>query len=170
MKIGQSVPKRRHMNFRRRGITRKRAYNIQNTAKVWNQEASVFCAPLRRYWIVLATYCIRMTYFVRMRTSSMRIFRTYHDTRLGFLTDLLTDFRRLQNCAKRLLSSSCLSVRPLAWNNSAPTRRIFMIFDVWVFFEKMPKRIKFHKNLTRITGTLHEDQFTFFNHISFSSS
>jgi hypothetical protein len=24
----QSVPKRRHINFRRRGITRKKAYNI----------------------------------------------------------------------------------------------------------------------------------------------
>ena len=34
----QSVPKRRHTKFRRRGITQKKAYNIQNTAKVWNQE------------------------------------------------------------------------------------------------------------------------------------
>ena len=32
-----SVPKRRHIKFRRRGITKKEAYNIQNTAKVWNQ-------------------------------------------------------------------------------------------------------------------------------------
>jgi len=29
-----SVPKRRHINFRRRGITQKETYNIQNTAKV----------------------------------------------------------------------------------------------------------------------------------------
>ena len=34
----QSVPKRRHIKFRRRGITQKKSYNIQNTAKVWNQE------------------------------------------------------------------------------------------------------------------------------------
>jgi hypothetical protein len=33
----QSVPKRRHIQFRRRGITQKKTYNIQNTAKVWNQ-------------------------------------------------------------------------------------------------------------------------------------
>ena len=32
------VPKRRHIKFRRRGITQKKAYNIQNTVKVWNQE------------------------------------------------------------------------------------------------------------------------------------
>ena len=34
----QSVPKRRHIKFRRRGIAHKRAYNIQNTATIWNQE------------------------------------------------------------------------------------------------------------------------------------
>jgi len=38
MKMEQSVPKRRYIKFRRRGITQKKIYNIQNTAKVWNQE------------------------------------------------------------------------------------------------------------------------------------
>jgi hypothetical protein len=48
MEMEQSVPKRRHMKFRRRRITQKKAYNIQNTAKVWNKEmfkksAYTFC-------------------------------------------------------------------------------------------------------------------------------
>ena len=34
MMMEQSVPKRRHIKFRRRGITQKKEYNIQNTAKV----------------------------------------------------------------------------------------------------------------------------------------
>ena len=38
MKMEQNVPKRRHIKFRRREITQKKAYNIRNTAKVWNQE------------------------------------------------------------------------------------------------------------------------------------
>jgi hypothetical protein len=38
MKMEQSVPKRQHIKFRRRGITQKKTYNIQNMAKVWNQE------------------------------------------------------------------------------------------------------------------------------------
>ena len=38
----QSVPKRRHIKFRRRVITQKKAYNIQNTAKAWNQEIHSF--------------------------------------------------------------------------------------------------------------------------------
>ena len=35
---GQSVPTRWHIKFRRWGITQKKAYNIQNVAKVLNQE------------------------------------------------------------------------------------------------------------------------------------
>jgi hypothetical protein len=38
LKMEQSVPKRRHINFRLREITQKKAYDIQNTGKVWNQE------------------------------------------------------------------------------------------------------------------------------------
>ena len=34
----QSVPKHRHINFRRWAITQKKAYNIQYMAKVWNQD------------------------------------------------------------------------------------------------------------------------------------
>ena len=36
-----SVPKRWHIKFRRRGITQKKAHNIQNKAKVWNQECLI---------------------------------------------------------------------------------------------------------------------------------
>ena len=45
----------------------------------------------------------------------------------------------------------CLSLRPSAWYNSAPTRRIFTKFDVLLFLEI----------LSRITGTWHEDLRTF---------
>ena len=38
----QSVPKRRHMKFRRRGIAQKKEYNIQNQEKVWNQNGCSF--------------------------------------------------------------------------------------------------------------------------------
>jgi len=43
MKMEQSVPKRRHIKFSRRGITQKKAYNIRNMAKVWNQEYFKLC-------------------------------------------------------------------------------------------------------------------------------
>jgi hypothetical protein len=38
----QSVAKRRHIKFRRRRPIQKKAYNVQNTAKVWNQESLYF--------------------------------------------------------------------------------------------------------------------------------
>jgi hypothetical protein len=52
----------------------------------------------------------------------------------------------LQNCKKWQIASSyqtvcstyqpiCLSVLPSSWYNWAPTGRIFMKFDIWVFFE-----------------------------------
>jgi hypothetical protein len=34
LKMEQCVPKRRHIHFRRLGITQKKTHNIQNTAKV----------------------------------------------------------------------------------------------------------------------------------------
>ena len=46
----QSVPKRRHINSRRRVITQKKAYNIQNRAKAWNQEYRNF--PVFSYTII----------------------------------------------------------------------------------------------------------------------
>ena len=42
MKMEQSVPKRQNIKFRRQEITQKEAYNIQNMAKVWNQENCEF--------------------------------------------------------------------------------------------------------------------------------
>ena len=39
---------------------------------------------------------------------------------------------------------ACPAVRLSAWNNSAPTGRIFMKFDIWVFFETLSRKFKFH--------------------------
>ena len=52
------------------------------------------------------------------------------------------------------------SVRPSAWNNSAPSGRNFRKFDIWVFFEFLSRKFNFHENLTRVTGTVYENQFT----------
>jgi len=42
MKMEQSAPKRRHIKFRRRAITQKKAYSIHNTVNVGNQEFYLF--------------------------------------------------------------------------------------------------------------------------------
>ena len=82
---------------------------------------------------------------------------------------LLPCCRRLsQNCYKRLLASSCLSVHQSVClsqgNKSTPTGRIFMKSDfsgLFFFRKSLPKTSKFDHNLSRITGTLHEYPSTF---------
>ena len=71
-----------------------------------------------------------------------------------------------QNCGKMILAPSCLSIRPSARNNWTHTKRVFVKFDISVFFWNASKKVKFHYNLTRITGTSHEYLSTFFFIIS----
>jgi len=47
---------------------------------------------------------------------------------------------------KQLLAPSCLSVRPSAWNNSAPTGRIFMKL-MFEYFSKISRKFKFDKKI-----------------------
>ena len=51
----QSVPKRRHIKFRSRGIAQKKTYNIQNTAKVLNQE---YLLHYYYYYYYYYYYCV----------------------------------------------------------------------------------------------------------------
>ena len=60
-----------------------------------------------------------------------------------------------KNCEKQLLASPCLSVR------SAPTKYIFTKFDIWVIFKNVFRKLKFHQNPIKMTGTLYEDLCTF---------
>jgi len=53
---------------------------------------------------------------------------------------------RSQSCEKLLLASSCLFVRPSAWNSLVPTWPIFIKFDIWVFVENL-LRINFRFSL-----------------------
>ena len=57
--------------------------------------------------------------------------------------------------SKRL--SVCLTAR----NNSASIARIFMQFDIWVFFSKSLTKIQVTSKSGRISGTLQEDHCTF---------
>jgi hypothetical protein len=75
---------------------------------------------------------------------------------INLSTGILSVFAKLQ----RATISFVMSVRPTAWNDSAPTGRIFVKFDIWVFYENMSRKFKFYENLTRTTGTLHEDLCT----------
>ena len=49
------------------------------------------------------------------------------------------------------------SVSPSVWRNAALTGRIFMKFDIWIFFENLPRTFKFHSNLAILKVNLHKD-------------
>jgi hypothetical protein len=54
-----------------------------------------------------------------------------------------------------------VSVCPSVWNNSARTGQNFIKFDTWRFCENLSRKLNFHHNLPRITGTLQKNQYTF---------
>ena len=63
--------------------------------------------------------------------------------------------RRVRKIAKAIITFvMCLSVRQSVRNNSAPTQRIFMKFDISVFFRKSVGRLQFHSILIKISGTV----------------
>jgi hypothetical protein len=76
----------------------------------------------------------------------------------SFCLEFLCAFAKLRKATISFVMSVRLSVcSPVhlsAWDNPAPTGRIFMKFDVWVFFENLSRSFKFHSDGTRITGTL----------------
>ena len=47
------------------------------------------------------------------------------------------------------------------WTSRPPTERIFIKFCIWVLYQNLTKKFKCHQRKTRITGTLHDDQYTF---------
>jgi len=59
------------------------------------------------------------------------------------VTTILDAFEKI---SKRdyYLRHVCPSAPQTAWNNSAPTGRIFMKFYIWKCFENLPRKIKFH--------------------------
>jgi len=67
----------------------------------------------------------------------------------------------------RKATISFMSVRPSAWNNSAPTGRISMKsgISVYAYFENLSRKFKFLENLPRIPDTLPEDQCTYLSHL-----
>jgi len=61
---------------------------------------------------------------------------------------LLAVFTILQKVTISHVLFVCLSARPFAWNNSVPTGRIFLKFDISVFFKNLSKKFNFYWNLT----------------------
>ena len=69
--------------------------------------------------------------------------------------------------------SFAMSVRPSAWNNSAPTGWVFMKFKIRGFFENLSKKkiqVSLKSNKNKEYFTLRPIHIYFFDHISHISS
>jgi len=76
MKMEQSVPKRRHITLRRWRITQWKEYNIDNTAKVWNQESRILFFVCLFCLLVLTLLFKRATFYCSAQHSAVH--KTMH--------------------------------------------------------------------------------------------
>jgi hypothetical protein len=74
-------------------------------------------------------------------------------------------FAKLRKATIRFVMSVCLSVYASvhlsAWNDSTPTGRIFMKFDILVSFENLPRKFEVSLKSDKSNGTLHEDRYAY---------
>ena len=73
---------------------------------------------------------------------------------------ILDAFAKLRKATNTVVMPMRLSVLLSAWKSSAPSEQIFIKFDILVFFENLSWKFKYRWDLTRITGTWHEDKYT----------
>ena len=138
------------------GKREEKTSQLHATATVWDAQISKWT-----FKILTVTSCANRLnihkFYVLPHTVYLCVsFGSENKQRL-FICTALTNW--LSGSFAKLLKATIrfvLSVRLSSRNNSASTRRIFMKFDIWVFFEKSVK-----KNVTRLTVTLHEDLSTF---------
>jgi len=60
------------------------------------------------------------------------------------LNDFLGAFAKLLKGTTSFVVSVRMSFRPSAWNILASTGQTFVKIDIWVFFENLSRKLKFH--------------------------
>jgi len=92
----------------------------------------------------------------------------FHTLKINFRSVI----RRAPKIAKSdyQLCHVCPSVRPVAWNNSAPTGRISTKPDIWELFWKSVKKIQVSVKSNNINGYFTRRLTYIFYHTSFFSS
>jgi hypothetical protein len=66
----------------------------------------------------------------------------------------------------RKATISFMSFRTSAGSHATPTGQIFVKIYIRLFFESLSRKFKLHLKTTRITGTLHEDQYAFLSYLA----
>jgi hypothetical protein len=93
-----------------------------------------------------------LTYFAMCTVSSWLIKVHHFASRKGFMV-----FAKLRNT---IIRSAVIFVLLSAWKSSARNGWILIEFDIRILLKNMPRRFKFHYNMTRLTRILHADLCT----------
>jgi hypothetical protein len=88
----------------------------------------------------------------------------------GQKVEFLGVIAKLHKATVNFVTPACPSVRPPAWNNSAPTGRIFIKFNIWVFLENLLRKFKFSLQSDKNNGCFTWRPVYIFDHISLNSS
>jgi len=87
----------------------------------------------------------------------------------GQKVEFLGAIAKLRNATVKIFTPVCPSVRQPAWNNSAPTGRIFMKFYISVFLENLLRKFKFSLQSDRNNGWFTWRPVYIFDHISLNN-
>jgi len=101
----------------------------------------VLPAPLWRNGPDLPHTLASLVFELKFRLSHVRIYQDWSNAAGEVLRCGPPTLRKIAK-SDYYLRPACLvcpSVRPFAWNDSVPTGRIFVKFDIWVFFRKSVK-------------------------------
>ena len=149
------MPKRRKITTNQHCVTSQKSEGLVYTAAETLNHLRHICALTVVHFLLSRVQ--RNTGYVCSKTSITLSTTpaTYFCTSFILYFSLLGAFTKLREAT----ISFVMSVRLSACNNSALTGRIFMKFYILRIFENMSTKFKFHKNLIRITGILHEDRY-----------
>ena len=88
--------------------------------------------------------CVINTAFLQRTALSYTLMLSVYIRILRNIETFLAAFTKLRKSAINCVMSvcTCTSVSLSAWNNSAPTGRIFLKFGICVFFQKSVKKIQ----------------------------
>jgi len=85
-------------------------------------------------------------------------------------SSFLGAFTEFRKATMSFVMSVCPSVSPSAWNNSAPTGRIFVKVDIWIFFPKSVEKVQGSLQSNKNNGYFTWISIYIFDNISLSSS
>ena len=115
--------------------------NLEQHKNLWNNTNILFLFHIipTVKWLLFPYAELTYLSFQRTRSFLSDVQTDVLCAMYGIWPSNLDAFAKLRQATVSFVVSVC----PSAWSNSAPTERIFVTFDIWVFFENLSRKLKF---------------------------